>query len=318
MQHSISHEWVNNLDNGNSAWRIINFVFMLSRTSVPIFFMCSGIGMLGRERSFKEIYTKNIWELLRIYICWMVIYGLYDAYRLCCGSLATPRTIINVFIKNIIFGRYHTWFLVALIGLYAITPYLYLIVKYNVSYFICLSILFTIVFPYLARVEELGRLYKVIENVNMNFVVGYTLYFVVGYYLYQIRLTKKVKIATIICLGISSLLGYLLSCHNVLLQGAACQEIYNEFSLFGFTMSITIFLLFRILFDKKEGKVSKRVLDISRFGIGIYLIHPLFLPFVTEIHGVWVVCAGFLLWLGMVLIMKIISMCPGLRVLLIK
>lgn len=313
MQHSISNEWTSTAIAGNKVWMVINFVFMLTRSGVPIFFMCSGFGMLRRERSINEVYRKNVFSLLKIYVCWMLIYGIYDTYTLFRTHVATPKTVFNVFVKNIVFGRYHTWFIVTLIGLYVITPFLYIIARNYIHYFLILSILFTIIFPYLFKCKELERLSEVIRNINMNFVVGYSLYFVIGYYLSRIKLIRKMKIICILVMVISVLLGFLLSSCIVGNQGTGCQDVYSEFSFLGFSMNVTIFLSFRVLFEKKE-----KIVTISNYGIGIYLLHPLFLPLVADVHGLKVLCCGSLLWLGMLFVMKMISMCPGLRGLLLK
>ena len=67
IQHSVSYEWVHLLTENNVIWKIINFVFMISKSGVPIFIMCSGIGMLQKERSIKDIFTKNVYGILKCY-----------------------------------------------------------------------------------------------------------------------------------------------------------------------------------------------------------------------------------------------------------
>lgn len=322
MQHSISYEWTRLITINNIEWKFLNFVFMIARSGVPIFFMCSGIGMLARERNIKDIYQRSIWGIVKIYVSWMLIYGIYDAYILFCENLATPKTIINAFIKDILFGRYHTWFVIALIGLYAITPFLYLITRQinHIQYFLLLSIAFTILFPYIERYDALSRLSELIRNANMHFVVGYSLYFVIGYYLSKISITPKVKALTIICLLLSITAGFLLSCKNAMVQGSDCQVVYGEFSITGFILNTSILLSTRILFEERQlsDKAKSIIKNLSSYGIGVYMLHPLFLFLVKEIQGIAVIFVAIILWIGMLCIMKLISFCPVLNTLLLQ
>lgn len=321
MQHSIAYEWVKLIDTPEGTWRMINFVFMLSKAGVPIFIMCSGIGMLRKEKSIKEIFFKNMIGIIKIYVCWMLLYGICDVYSLFCDNLATFRTVINAMIKNVIFGEYHTWFVMTLLALYLITPFLYLIVqsKTMTQYFLFLSFVFTIVLPYAERYEFLSRFYKVITDANMKFVVGYSLYFVLGYYLARIRLTKKRKGAIIIGFAFCSMLAYLLSSSKALYYGAECQNVFTEFSILGFGICVGMLLIFRMIFEdnklcvekrEQEKKMHKFITDMSYCGIGIYLLHPIFLGFIENLTGWKCLIGGFVLWVFTVVIVKIISILP--------
>lgn len=77
MQHSISASYTT-FPVESPEWKIMNLIFMFSRMGVPIFFMCSGAGMLGRERSIKEVWCRNIFSLLKVYVGWMAVFGIKD------------------------------------------------------------------------------------------------------------------------------------------------------------------------------------------------------------------------------------------------
>lgn len=321
MQHSISHEWVRLIESPNVEWSIINFVFMLSKAGVPIFIMCSGIGMLRKEKSIKEILFRNIFGILKIYISWMLIYGIYDVYSLFCDDLATIRTVINAIIKNIIFGEYHTWFIITLVALYLITPFLYVIVqnKTLTQYFLILSFVFTIIFPYIGRYEFLSRFYKVITDTNMKFVVGYSLYFVLGHYISRMNLSKKRKCGALVGFVVSVIAAFLLSCSKAMYSGAECQSAFTEFSLFGFGISVGILLLFRIVFEdsklfteekEQNQRIRKFIINMSYCGVGIYLLHPLLLFLIEHLTGWKCLMGGVLLWLITMVIVKLISILP--------
>lgn len=315
MQHSVSYEWVRLIEEPDIIWKIINFVFMIVKSGVPIFIMCSGVGMLQKERTIKDILCKNIVHIVKIYTSWMLIYGIYHVIRLVLEGNASLRTAINAIVKDIIFGHYHTWFIITLIALYLITPFVSLIVKSNtnIRYFLCLSIIFTIILPYIEKYEELSRLNTVIKDANMSFVVGYSLYYVMGYYIAKLELTKHRKVITVITLMGSVLMAFLLSCRNAIEYGAECQSIYTEFSILGFLISTSFFMVFRIVFEgnsEKPKNIKMKIAKISYYGIGIYLLHPLFLFLVEELKGLTCLIGGIFVWLINLVIMKVISLLP--------
>ncbi len=314
LQHSISYEWVRLLGEVDITWKIINLLFILSKAGVPIFIMCSGMGMLQRERSIKEIFTKSIFDILKIYACWMLLYGAYDVYGLFVSDTATVRTVINAFAKNILFGEYHTWYIATLVGLYLITPFLYLIAKNKVlmRYFLVLAFVFTIVLPYVDRFGALDRVSVVIHDVNMNFLVGYPLYFVLGYYLSQVTFTKAKKILVGVVWAVSLVAAFVLSSQSAVENGSNCQAIFTDFSVFGFLLSVSTVLLFKAIFDREPSQtiVIKVVKTLSYCGIGIYLLHPLLLPLVENLKGLSCLAGGVLLWILVATINIVISMLP--------
>lgn len=114
----------------------------------------------------------------------MLVFGVRDGISLIQGGYGI-RTVLNALIKDIVFGEYHTWFIMTLIGLYLITPLLYEIVRNEklMQYFLLLSILFTVILPFIGKLDNSGRLHTALETFNMRFVVGYVMYYVLGYYL---------------------------------------------------------------------------------------------------------------------------------------
>ena len=278
LQHSISRSFMT-LPLDSLEWKVTNFIFMISRMGVPIFVMCSGIGMLARERSIKEIWQKSIFGLVKVYVGWMAVFGIWDVIRIWInGEHATVRVMVNAFIKAILFGRYHTWFLWMLIGLYAITPFLYLIVQKReyLSYFLLLSVLFSLILPIISRFEQLSRLQEVIDSVHMQFVVGYSLYFLVGYYIYHCMDDKWEKYVEII-FALTAVLACGLSIFVSGRTGAANQEAYDLFSPCGFLLACCLLISFKkYIGEKKESRLLNQAAKIQKYGIAVYLIHVMF------------------------------------------
>lgn len=144
--------------------------------------------MLGKNRSIHDIFCKNIFTILKVYACWMLVYGAIEATK-----AATWEIGVKELIKNVLFGRYHTWFIATLLGLYLITPFIdgFISDKALVRYFVVLSIVFTLIIPFATGMIHDERAIKVVNDMNMNFVVGYVTYYVVGYYVGYLEITKK-------------------------------------------------------------------------------------------------------------------------------
>jgi len=312
FNHGISSEWVELSSHGGSYYFVINSLFMVSRAAVPIFFMCSGYGMLAKEHDLNSILKKNVLNILISYIGWMIIFGLVSSF-----SCPTLQTKINCVIKAILFGSFHTWFIFTLVCLYLITPFLYQIVyKTNLlRYFLILSIVFNIVLPYIGKVEALEQIYINITNTNMHFVMSYVLYYVLGFYLATIEITKIRKVISYTTSVVSLCLGAIISYILSLQSGSESQTIYCEFSIIGFLICSSLFFTGRCIWNSSESSSAFTKKWVS-LGLGIYLLHPIFNQYLMEYHGYKRLLAIFVVYLISVAINQIISYTPLKKILL--
>ncbi len=281
------------------------------------FFMCSGMGMLAKKRSIESVFKKNIFGLLKIYIGWMLVFGVRDGISLIQEGYGI-RTVLNAFIKDIVFGQYHTWFIMTLIGLYLITPLLYEIVRNEklMKYFLILSVLFTVIIPVVGKLDGSGRLNAAFATINMRFVVGYVMYYVMGYYLscitwsgdraYAISLKdhsllrivpsrKKAFIVTAALFAVSVLTAFIISCMASVRSGEAAQTVYGEFAPLGVIINISFLMLFRICITDEKNK--RWISLLGSCGTGIYLMHPLLLPIAARFSGVSRLLGGMIVYL---------------------
>lgn len=299
MQHSLSGVWTTQPPT-STEWKVINFVFLFSRCAVPVFFMCSGMGMLAKERTIESIFKKNICGLFKIYIPWMLVFGARDAISLVREGYGI-REILNAFIKDIIFGQYHTWFIMTLSGLYLITPLLYEIVRSEklMKYFLLLSVFFTVLLPAVGKLDSSNRLNAVFESINMRFVMGYVMYYVLGYYLFRMPWAetnrKKAFITTTVLFAGSVLAAFILSSIISVRSGEATQTVYGEFAPLGLLINASFLMLFRILIP--SGKSKKWVSIPESCGAGIYLMHPLLLPVASCFSGLSRFLGGIIVYL---------------------
>ena len=323
VQHSISASYTM-LSIESIEWKIINFVFMLSRMGVPIFFMCSGIGMLAREHSIKEIWHRNIFSLIKVYAAWMAVFGIRDVILIwILGENANLRVMVNAFFKCILFGQYHTWFIFTLLGLYAVTPLLYLIVQKRVylSYFLILSIIFTILLPILPVIagESVNRLLTVIDSINMHFVVGYSLYFLAGYYITAYMNHNWEKYAGLVFI-FSAFLAFVLSVSMSSGTGQANQQVYDLFSPCAFLINTSLMVLFRkYIGDENKAGFFNRAAALQKYGIAVYLMHVVFVEMWTKNPGIIHLATGICIWLLSLGISMIVYKIPVInRILFIR
>lgn len=298
MQHSISGVWTT-MPPETPEWKEINFVFLISRCAVPVFFMCSGIGMLAKERTIESIFKKNICGLFKIYIPCMLVFGVRDAITLIREGYGI-KVILNAFIKEIIFGQYHTWFILTLMGLYLITPLLYEIAKREtlMKYFLMLSVVFTVILPAIGKLDGSNRLNGSFESINMRFVTGWVMYYGLGYYLYQVKWAKKRKkdfVFMVLLFAGSVLAAFVISSTMSARNGVATQTVYGEFAPLGLIINVSFLMLFRILITSGESK--RWISIIGSYGADIYLMHPLLLPIASRFSGISRILGGIIVYL---------------------
>lgn len=297
LQHSTSKSWTS-MPVTTLEWKIINILFLLSKIAIPVFIMCSGAGMLSKERSIASLWKKNILNLVKVYCAWMLVYGIRNAVTVYVYETHDIGKLFNAILKSLLFGEYHTWFIIMLIGLYMVIPLLYKIIENEslTKYFLVLSVLFTVLIPIMEPFQAFERINTVVSNMNMHFVVGYSMYFVLGHYLTTIDY-NKMKIKYII--SFFSILAFSLLISTVVsikLQSAN-QDAFSEFSIF---MLIMVTLLFIILiklepvFQKKKTGIF--IARYAKYGIVIYLVHPLFLFLIPDSAGIFSVCYAVAIW----------------------
>jgi len=91
----------------------------LARPAVPLFFMCSGALMLGRDIPLKRLYGHNILRILIAMFCWAMLYKL--AHLLSGGFTLAGlwQSVKEVLVLN---QEFHFYYLHILLLVYAFLP----------------------------------------------------------------------------------------------------------------------------------------------------------------------------------------------------
>lgn len=284
------HVFTGNFAGGDSAWRslnpdslswqVLNVYDCLVRFCVPVFCMISGVFFLDpkREQPFSKLFSKNIRRLCLAFIVSSLLYAalgpILRAEPLSAGTLLSAA-------KNIVFGHYHLWFLLMLIGFYLIVPLLRKICddRKTIEYFLLLTLIFTFLQNALLLIPQLKNLLEIqAGKMSLYLVTGYVGYFVLGSYLVRFPLKAAARrwiYAGGICAFIgTAAAGGFWSFHT----GVASDAPYGYLLPNTLLESAAVFLLFQQLGDSKtwSDRAGRIIGALSRYAFGVYLVHDLF------------------------------------------
>jgi len=166
----------------SADWWSANFWQGISRFCVPIFFMISGVTVLGRELSMKEHFKKPFIRIILPFLFWHIIYmffNWYVRYKAVPLSLWGGITFTAKQFQN--YSAYHFWYIYTLIGIYCILPIFNKWVnrasKSEIEVILGLWLL-----TFLVNNEALfGWKFRI----DLPYNSGYIGYMILGYYLYH-------------------------------------------------------------------------------------------------------------------------------------
>lgn len=289
--HVSGSNW-NNVPVSGFEWKTFNFYNSISRFSVPVFVMISGMFLLDNKKSLplKKLYSKNILRVVTSFTFWSAIYSVFNNIL----KFKTFNTeVIKHMVISFITGNYHLWFLFMIVGLYIITPFLRKITesenKFLIEYFLILAVIFQIIIPVLSKIPAFSEksviVDTIINKVSMNFVLGYVGYYVAGYYFKTYDTPQKLNYAIYI-LGILGFIStYTLTDIISQNKGIADGAFYSNFSPNVMFSSIAVFILFKDKVGKIEFKErTRKIITIySNCSFGIYLVHDFFITIFKKI-----------------------------------
>ncbi len=284
------HTFTGNFKGGDSAWRmadpatldwqILNVFDCAVRFCVPAFCMISGVLFLdpSREQPIKKLYVKNI---LRIAVSFVVWSGLYAVAGIFLRGEAFSLSTIAGAVKNVMFGHYHLWFLLMLIGFYMLVPFLRKIAEDKTLsfYFIVLAFVFNFLENMVILVAPLANFVEIQSNkLSLGFVGGYVGYFMLGNHLYCYPPTKCVRHWLYAAGAASLLLTVALVGMPAYITGTANGDLYEYLLPNTLFEATAVFLFFRARFENRaySEKAVRAVGFLSACSFGIYLTHDLF------------------------------------------
>ena len=259
-------------DINNLSYIFSVFINILSRISVPIFFMISGT-LLVRKNFDKNKYLKRLFKILIPIIIWDIIYLIWEYFYL--G--VTYKNLFHLLVEPY---RKHLWFLYTLIVLYAAQPLLSALMDYfdrnRVVRYLSLIVwvvLCNLCFIYTDLTDSLS-------------LFCYGGYFIIGRYLYEKFGSGDKKINNIllivpfiVVLIVDVYLSYKLSFREHMFYNVY----YSYRGIFVMTLSFIAFIF--VLQNMKSKKSNDFISLLCTYSFGIYLIHGIFLDITINTVG---------------------------------
>lgn len=244
-----------------------NFIFYIvqlcfSKIAVPLFFMITGVLLLKKEYTYKDVLKKIIRILVPLIIATILI-----SYTI---NWIGPYSFKDFFIEPI-FSVF--WYLYVLIGLYLMTPILQKMIKSLKSkqyiYMFILCFIVPGIINYLNFVFNI----KISHYFSCTFFSPLIVYYVIGVFLTELEKNKKNKVKAWVLLLSSSLI-YIIT---FLILYSNDKEIYTFYTdcsnIFVGLISVSIFYLFRYYFEGIKTKIDKFISSVSLTTFGIYFFH---------------------------------------------
>lgn len=277
LLHASAHVWYYLPINGKE-WLFANGCNAFTRYGVPVFVMISGALFLQSRKivNVKRLWRKNILRLFIVYIVWSAIYGTFHYF--------SSETVFSLkpFVKSVLTGSYHLWFLPMLLGIYALLPILrkcaMVSTKDDVRYFLILFFVFQILLTTVRCLQPIEELNSFLSGFVIEAACGYVGYFVLGHYLYSMKIYSSLeKVLIYVSFPVCYALNVILSTLESRRAGQPVQEVIDSFGVFTFFMAISVFVFFTQFFSSQPpiGKRSDFIRDVSKSTLGVYVIHLL-------------------------------------------
>lgn len=265
-------------DFGSINFIVGNIADSLSRIGVPLFVMISGSLLLDKDYvNNNQKQLNRIIKMIVFFLFWSSIYALvFDMYLpLKQGNGVSISKLINSFIM----GHYHLWYIYMIVGLYLILPLLRLWVNYEniayIKYFILLAFMFAFFIPQVINIgmyfsDKIGTFQIVLNQTNLNYVGGYTLYFILGWYLRNHEIKYK---HLLYFLGILSIIFEIFMTHFLSVTFNKPIQLYDNLSVNVLFQSVMVFVFVKSKFQNYDKKEFCFIRTISKYSLGIYAMH---------------------------------------------
>ena len=281
--HTAPQKW-GVIDTKTGTWLIYNGYSSLVRWAVPVFVMISGALFLPKEQSISVLLKKNILRLTIVFLIWSVFYAVI--YALQDTITGSDSFHFDQMIQNILQGHYHMWFIPMFIVLYLLAPILSRLVKDTkmLRYLLLLTSIFSFLIPSVTQIlndftsgipavigDAISYQASVMEIHNATAYCGY---FLLGYAISQQKPTKKQRLAIYLLGIVGVILTFILSTAYAHKYQHASTRYFQEYNLNVAVQAAALFVWAQAHMEKFG---SSRIQYLSKYALGIILIHPLIL-----------------------------------------
>lgn len=253
-----------NLNVFNNTFAISSSIQVFARVAVPVFVLISGRYLLSNwdKESLADFYKKRLSRVLIPFIFSIIIYGFFRIF----GEKSATFTS---YFKDTLNGTpyEHLWFFYMIIGLYVVTPILYKI-KNKLSPKAFRNLGFTLLV--IAIISEMVQGMFSFKYIPIFYFVDYLGFFITGYTLkdYKPKFNPNLLLCIYLMLSVlrGSLALFLQANGNMLWQ---CMHLSS--GPINTPAEIFLYLFFSNL------KLERyRLASISKYTLGVYVVHDMF------------------------------------------
>jgi surface polysaccharide O-acyltransferase-like enzyme len=247
-----------------------------TRWAVPIFMMISGALLISTQKPFvcSEYLPKRLMKVVIPFIAWTLIYAMVGGFSADSWQWTETVKILQESPNQPVW--YHLWFFYDFIPLYFVIPFLQPLVKNTEPERMKLLI---VSWGFLT----LMYFFKV-ETFLKESLILYTGYLLLGWYLFNRDNRPQLKLWLIA--GISALVinffGSWLLAH---LNGKYSSFFMGYKSINTVLIGGMLFVVAQAYADSIKESLKPLIKTISKYSLGIYLLHPLLLIPVRELNN---------------------------------
>jgi surface polysaccharide O-acyltransferase-like enzyme len=266
-------------------WWAANVYDSLARGCVPVFIMVSGALLLPVQESYRDFFRKRFNRIFFPFLVWTIFYLIWKKV-LFLPDMGAGDAWVKVLAGSVCF---HLWFFYILAGMYLVTPVFRILALHatrrDLAYFLGLWFVVASCIPFLEKVWRFTGHAGVHVNLPLEPVQGFIGYFVMGHFIRRYVSERWVLQAWGVWLG----------CFLVCLVGTwaltSWQGDFNSLLYDNLAPNIVLFcasffILARALAPVIEARwrpqFRSALIDLSKAGFGIYLIHPMVLDVIER------------------------------------
>lgn len=260
----------------DSDWLAAMGVNSATRWAVPIFMMISGALLLSTQRpyNFEDYFIKRLAKVVIPFLGWTLIYALVAGLGATGWSVTETMQVIEKSTTKPVW--YHLWFFYDFIPLYFVIPFLIPVLNTLSAQLVKLLLAaFGLLF--------LMKWLKVDNFLSVNIIL-YSGYLILGWYLFNRDNRAQLKVWIVI--GVAMLAVNFFGSWGLAIQTGKYRSFFMGYKTLN-TMLIAgmLFVVAQAYADNIKGKLRNLISLISKYSLGIYLLHPLLLIPVRELDN---------------------------------